>query len=78
MNTEKAPQSLVSLYRVLSRKCWGAMGPLRLQNEQEKIENTDFSFKKFDYEGLEDERPNWRIGEPGMMSFHQMERLEQV
>lgn len=49
-----------------------------MQNEQEKIENTDFSFKEFDYEGLEDERPNWRIGEPGMTSFHQMERLEQV
>lgn len=50
-----------------------------MQNEQEKIEITDFSFKELDYEGLEDERPNWRrIREPGMTSFHQMERLEQV
>lgn len=37
MNTEKASRSLVSLHRVLSRECWGAMGPLRLQNKQEKI-----------------------------------------
>lgn len=50
----KALRSLVSLYRVLSRACWELWDLWGLWNKK-KIENTDFSFKEFDYEGLEDE-----------------------